>query len=350
MTDPAPDASSRRTHSFGPRFGLRGLLIFAIVFCLLFAWMGRNAYRMRQEEAALEALKRAGATVYLQGAEYPYERADAGWFGDADTAGRLVGWTAGRKVEFVGLWSEDPDDPALANALAAVSAFPEIRKVELHGVGITDETLVALHRLAALDSILLSGTHVTGAGVSRLGQLLPIREIFILSEAPVSELILSLADFRESRIVRLYLMPLSKPEIDALASIPRLEELRFTLVEPLADGLYEPLASAKKLKSLHFYGSGCSDADMSAVAKIEGLEELFVEDITDEGLAQLAPLTGLRRIALRVPITREAAMRFSAECPECLVRYVDPPGIRYYRAGGSIRESDVPSDDRGGFN
>ena len=64
-TDEAALSFSKRRSRL-PRFGLRSLFVVALLFCLLFAWIGRNLYRVRQEEAAIEALKQAGATIFLR--------------------------------------------------------------------------------------------------------------------------------------------------------------------------------------------------------------------------------------------------------------------------------------------
>ena len=61
---PVDQATSRRSSSGArrrrrwlPRFGLRTLLVVAVLFCLCFAWIGKRYYELRQDEAAIEALK-----------------------------------------------------------------------------------------------------------------------------------------------------------------------------------------------------------------------------------------------------------------------------------------------------
>jgi hypothetical protein len=89
------DQPTPKRRSFLPRFGLRSLFVFAIVFCLFFGWIGRNAYRMRQEEAALEALERAATEIKFQADPVPGR---IGYFRDPyeDAVGRLIGWKRGR--------------------------------------------------------------------------------------------------------------------------------------------------------------------------------------------------------------------------------------------------------------
>ena len=63
--EPVVPTTLKRRRSFLPRFGLRSLLILGVLFCLLFGWIGRNLYRVRQEDAAIEAILRAGGTLRL---------------------------------------------------------------------------------------------------------------------------------------------------------------------------------------------------------------------------------------------------------------------------------------------
>jgi hypothetical protein len=345
---PPPSASRAARHrSFLPRFGLRSLLLFAVVFCLLCAWMGRNAYRMRQEQAALEALKRAHAGIY--GAEMGSLGNSNELSAYADFPSRLVGLKGPLDIRRVAVGHSayvqetlSLEDAPMARALSALPAFPSVESLYLEGSGIGDDSLVGLHRLPKLESITLSRTKVTGAGLASLGPPLHVREVEIIG---CKDLGPGIGDLTSLRSLKVSESILSRADFQAIASLPELQELRLTRINSLDQDTYAPLAEATSLKLLRMSIAEVRDEDMAAFGKIPTLEFLSVTGISDAGLASLSPSPNLRGIELDVRVTRPAALKFSAERPECIVRHLYRPGGMYYRGGKIVEESDLPPEE-----
>lgn len=310
----SPAGGFRRRRSFLPRFGLRSLFVFAVLFCLFFGWAGKHLYRMRQEQAAVEALKQADAKFSVMGGGVgPW----IGWveakpFEDYDSLGRLFGWTARPALSLVELASVQADDRKAAEAIEALALFPEIDHVQLQGPAFDDASLLHLTSLTRLEEVSLLGTDVTGAGLVRLDQSAPIQSVFLGNDELTEEL------------------------IDGIASLSELEWLGLVDNEPIEPRAYAPLAKARGLTSLIAEDSGFDDDDMTTLAKLERLDLWSVDGITDVGAMRLDPLTKLTRLVLHHPVAAETARKFSASHPNCRVGYVDDAMHRTEFLAGKI--------------
>ncbi|HEV7281680.1 MAG TPA: hypothetical protein VGN57_15870 [Pirellulaceae bacterium] len=297
---PPPSGKEQRPRRYLPRFGLRTLFVFGILFCLFFAWAGKHLYRVRQEQAAIEALKQAGANFQAMtggvGPRIWLEEVQP--FDDYDPLGRLLGRAERPVLSRVELRSLQADDPKVAAAIAALALFPEIDSVSLEGPGFDDESLAQLSKLPRLETVALIDTRVAGAGFSRLGQP-SLQCVVLLSEEPSPEL------------------------IAGIASLPNLDWLSLQDNEPTEPSAYDALEKAQRLKTLYVQDSGFDDEDMKTLAKLEGLEQLAIDGIDDVGLARLAPLAKLTWLRVQSPVTKVAAREFSGAHPDCPVQYVD---------------------------
>lgn len=169
-------SSLRRRRSLLPRFGLRGLLVFAICFCLFFAWIGRGFLRVRQEDAAIETILRSGGSLYTEGgggiAGPPgalSEPSDLPFFErSGDLLLRSVGLRKRPAVAMVELRAEDAGDPAADEATAALALLREVRVVSLTGPAFNDASLRALDRLPRLEALHLVRTLATPEGLKKI--------------------------------------------------------------------------------------------------------------------------------------------------------------------------------------
>lgn len=321
----SPSASSQgarpRTRRYLPRVSLRSLLILGVVCSLLFGWVGRNLYRVRQEQAAVEALKQGGAKFSRIDAA-GYHRDDSQALEGYDAMKSLFGWTKRPVLAHVTIRTLDSDDAKALAAVAAMVQFPEIESVGLQGAVFDETSLATLAKLPRLDSVqLLDGVQLSGAGIAKLGPPLRVRGL-MLGYGEVSE-----------------------EAIESAVALPDLKALVLVEVDPATGDLFAPLQRAPRLKTLALVGDWVRDQDMTTVAQLEGLEELTVYGIGDDGLARLAPLSKLKTIRLSDPVTKAAAQAFAAAHPRCRVEWLDAQGRTHSIQAPAVGRTDAASQN-----
>ena len=333
--------ASGRDRSWLPRFGLRTLFVVAILFCLLAAWIGRNAARVRQEQAALEALLQVNATIRLAFDGEPNEFTPRSELflqeppGDSWTycVARSVGGAERPRIASVEL-DGDAGDAKMLAALDALSIFPEIEDVDLTGSAFDDDAIGRLKPVDGLQSLSLSGTEVTSAGLAPLSQTARLRKVYV--HAVSTDVLAALPRFVELRSIHISITDVSANDMQGIASLPQLEELRLTYVRRSGDeSLIAPLKNAPKLKSLHLgdIDFSLSHLDLATISEIRSLETLYLSKMTEEQLASFDLPPSLKKIGLRTPVTNDGARAFSALHPELLVGYSYAWGGPLYQAG-----------------
>lgn len=142
------------------QFSLRTLLVVVTVAAFFFGWIALEQQKSQRRRAAVEAIAQHGSGRIVS---------------DIDEARRsiplrlLLGDDGVGSVRRIGdWWGSD-----VAGALAHVGSFPELRELDLHDTQVTDADLVYLASLTNLETLNLSGTKVTGAGVDMLQFKLP---------------------------------------------------------------------------------------------------------------------------------------------------------------------------------
>lgn len=340
----ADEPVRRRSRSLLPRFGLRSLFVVALLFCLAFAWLGKNAYRVRQEEAAIEALMQAGSAIVLENDEerelHPAtpprgtESTQSTW---QELVGRTTGWSQRRPIREIVLHGEDAGDPKIARALAALAWFPEIRAIDLSGVAFDDRAILHLAKLPRLETLTMSESTMTGAGLASLAAHVKLQELSISRETPSAHLLGGVPAFSELSKLHVEGLPISRADVTAIASLPKLESLRLDLLQPApGEEVFAPLANAPSLRYFHESRSGMTEADMPTLAKLSALETLWLSCATAEGLSRLGSLPNLKQIYVYGPATEEEVRAFSAAHPDVEVAYgLFTSHGRWFRAGKS---------------
>jgi len=157
------------------------------------------------------------------------------------------------------------------------------QEIILESRPIVDDDLVHLSGLDTLETLNLSGTDITGAGLVHLANLTNLKILYLGGG---------------------YQKP-SKVGDEGLAHLTNLSQLEQLVLSDsqITDEGLAHLAGLTKLKSLY----------------------LFQTRITDEGLKQLEGLQALETLrAGRTGITEEGAAEFQAKMPN-LTKFVDPP-------------------------
>lgn len=340
--------SSRPRRSFMLRFGFRSLLIVAILFCATFAWVGRGMVRVRQEDAAIEAIQRAGTiilepipgsneAVNLLDVEEPENRL-------SDQLLRAIGWTDRPAIKFVAIESWETDARARDAAVAALSILPEIRELSLVGVEFDDSTVAKLGRMPRLESITLAHTEISGEGLSKLRSPERIREL-CLTGRNGHDVLSGLRTLTRLRDLTLGYRKLTRDDVAAISALAALERLDLLTVTPVERNVYAPLVAARSLRELSVVAPdarGFDEGDLQAISESPHLRELLLDGLTEANLAAFEVPAGLRvftmsnglepaaarTFAAQADMPEEAVQRFSAEHPQCEVRCIQDDGIR----------------------
>jgi hypothetical protein len=340
-SDERPTTAKRRR--FLPRFGLKSLFLFALVVSLLFGWIGRNAYRLRQDEAAIEALQRCGPGIVL-GSEPLQWEVDTPLveFHDSRAIGErariVLGLSSRPRLRSARLYLDDPNDERLPPALQALKRFPEVGEIGLNGPAFGDETIPALADLRNLKALSLDETRVTGTGLAQLADSPNLRKVYVTSDHPPEDLAAGLASLKGLRIVGLSGDAcLDRSEVAALASLPELEELSIWNATPSGEAdLLSPLEKASSLTTLCLH-SERTDVALGELPRLPNLRFLTLGGITDETLAKWPASAALEEAMFSAPVTFEAVVAFSAAHPDCKVAYAPwYPPMRYYRDGKAL--------------
>jgi hypothetical protein len=352
--------SSRRSRSFLPRFGLRALFVFAILFCFASAWMGRNYVRMQEEDAAIESLKRAGASIR-------FEQDPESWVSLSETDGltlaerltdqslRSIGWRDRPAIAEVAVegWDRSSFDtaPDLKAAVAALPMLQEIRVLTLRGNAFDDSSIEALGRLPQLESLCLDYTEITDEGLSKLAAPERIQELVLWTSSRDTTICRGLSGFVEMRRLTVECKDLTREEVASIASLPKLERLDLSDVTTIGEDVFAPLEKAKSLQELSLASSdaeGFDDGDLTALADLPNLRELTLYGMTEANLAAFQPPAALRVFSITYGgvweaarrfegmegTSLEAVRRFSAEHLSCEVRWRSLKGRVAYSRGG----------------
>lgn len=339
---------SRRRRSLMPRFGLRSLFIFAILFCLFFGWFGRNYYHVRQQDAAIEALLRIDATVVLEGpidsktnmAPLASDASGRSLASAAtDAALRSVGWESRPAVVGVQMRAEGASTADVEQALIALPRLNKIRFVSLIGRDCGDAAFEPLGKLPHLEEVWLWDTKMTSEGLAGLKNPQRIRELHARYHEEGRELLVGLRPFVELR--SLYVEgPTSLSELEAISELPKLETLDLSDAT-VPESVATHLADARSLRDLRLNSTESyyfPDGAAEAIASLPNLERLWIGTLRDADLPKFVDAPRLKTLYIREGVSLDAAQRFSSQCPDCDVFIGIPlgvigPGSRAFAAG-----------------
>jgi hypothetical protein len=330
-SDTPTDAPSRR-RSFLPRFGLRALFVFAVLFCLASAWVGRNIHRTRQADAAIETLGRAGAAYGMHGERSSGSAKEVQRVRDelidrweeTTIVDRAIGRSFRPRIRGVVFDDRNAPESTMRAAIEGMTHLPEIEGVVLWGPFFDDATCDTLARLPNLESLRLRGTRITARGLLRL-ESLPNLQSLTLIYPEATDALAALPRLKRLRTLSLCNLVVTRDAIAGVATLPELQWLELTSVQSDEEGAFRPLSGATNLRTLIIISDSFSDEDLPPLSHLKDLERLTVRVEHDASLRHFAGLSKLRRLDLSGGVTPDAARRFSAEHPELLIRVRESP-------------------------
>ncbi|HEV7279489.1 MAG TPA: hypothetical protein VGN57_04680 [Pirellulaceae bacterium] len=302
--------SVKRRRSLIPRFRLRTLFVAAVLMSLLLGWYGRHVYRVRQERAAAEALRRVGAQLAMPTFEY------AGVTLPAD----LYGWFPWFYMEEHTSVTLDSADGATDADLAHANDLRDLSWLRLRGAEFTDEGLREGGDFRSLSYVSLQATSVTGAGLAALEgrERLTFLEYITSASGRSADIFERIDAMPNLRSVRTWREPLTVEGMRATTSLDHLERLHAFDVPRVAPGALDELAKAPRLEQLHVLtlpNRPLGDNELLAVCRIKSLQALAMSCplATDAGFAHIADLSNLRNLHVTCPNVTDAGFEAIAE-------------------------------------
>ncbi|HEV7279490.1 MAG TPA: hypothetical protein VGN57_04685 [Pirellulaceae bacterium] len=295
----------RKRRRLIPQFRLRTLFVAAVLMSLLLGWYGRHVYRVRQERAAAEELRRVGAQLSTATFEY------GGMTLPADLYG-LLPWFYVEEHTFVAL---DSAKGASDEDTRYLGGLRGVRSLMLKGDGFTDEALRSLGPVPSLDLLYLQETRITGEGLADLAARDQVTQLRCFSGSPTepSRILDRIDALPNLSILLVSQEPLTVEGMRATASLQNLFSFNAQRVTSAEPGAFAELARAPRLRELQvesFPVAPFGDEELSALCEIESLESLALpgHQVTDAGFARLADLPKLRALFIRCPkVTDEGA-------------------------------------------
>jgi Leucine Rich repeat len=178
MPDAAPKPTTTpKTRRRWFRFSLRTMLLAVTLFC---AWLGVTFNRANRQKHAVETITSHGGQV-----NYDYEADEDGRFVQnpppppgPDWLRNLIGTDYFATVVDVGI---DYQKGVNDDAVEALADLPQLRRLHLHGIDVTDSVLARLTRLTQLHILALTNSSVTDAGCEPLKRLTRLKELGLVS-------------------------------------------------------------------------------------------------------------------------------------------------------------------------
>jgi Leucine-rich repeat (LRR) protein len=201
-----------------------------------------------------------------------------------------------------------PNLPITVAGIAHLAQCPQLEKLELGKLPVTDRNLSQLQALPRLKSLDASGgeSKVSDAGMVYVGQMKQLESISLpstISDAGAAKL---------AGLTRLKCLYIGGPITDAglgyVAGLRNLEELTLWC-DQITDAGIERIATLTKLKVLHIGNCQMTNAGLARLAELKSLEKLTIRksNITLAGLNQLNSLVNLRELVVYGPAPDAAA-------------------------------------------
>jgi len=199
------------------------------------------------------------------------------------------------------LISEQLDDTGLAH----IAEFKSLRGLRFYSGNVSSQGLFHVSKLTALEELFPEGRAIDAQGIAYLAKLPRLRYVVLGDGRAGDEAISYLKNFAALRRLELLRPEITDTWLEHLTHLKQVEELSIRNVA-LDDGQIAYLEPLQSLKKITLQGgvrggrSGITDAALASLKQVPSLEflELYYGKFTDEGLAHLAELGGLKHLAI----------------------------------------------------
>ncbi len=186
------------------------------------------------------------------------------------------------------------------DALAAhISSLRDLDELSFFGTQLTDHALSRLRNLVNLKELRLEGSALTPLGLAHLSAMPSLEDLNIRDVGTLGlQAFESLARIPSLRKLTLSNGRFSDAELSPLARLVNLEELILSEAEEVCGTFCHQLTKLRSLKSLSL-GEQITDEGLARIATLSGLVELFITGpFTDAGLAHWRSLRNVRTLAI----------------------------------------------------
>ena len=260
--------------------------------------------RVERGEAALEQLRRLGATVNLQN------------FGAGDGVDVRIGaqWQGGeRRITLLSriehLRALSIEDNRLGDAvLEHVAELSDLEWLYLGSSRITGKGLARLHTLSRLGHLSLRNPALTDDDFAQLPPLPELQSLGLDGTRLTNAGLKHLADYSEVRTLWLDRTQISSSGLRELIALPNLAVLYLSEAKVSGDGIAE-LHKLPQLRFASFKGCQLTPEDLERLSGLQNLDTLGLDhtNVGDEHLAKLNDLPKLRTLWLsKCPVTDAA--------------------------------------------
>jgi Leucine-rich repeat (LRR) protein len=198
--------------------------------------------------------------------------------------------------------------------LGVLRAYPKIESLNLSLTAITDAGLKHIAELTQLTDLNLNGTNVTGRGLEHLVDLPKLQNLQLLGTSIEAGQLEWLARLTSLTCVRLPSEAVDDRTAAILGRLPRLQLLDLSQSRITDDGLAR-LASLVELRDLSLSDTAITDVGVSHLAGAVHLRTLNLSNsgVTDGGIRHLAHLMDLRQLYLNETVVTDATLECLAE-------------------------------------
>ncbi|MBS0203898.1 MAG: hypothetical protein JSS49_13415 [Planctomycetes bacterium] len=190
-------------------------------------------------------------------------------------------------------------DDVLAQLTSLPTGLESITEVRAWGHGLTDRGLTQIGTLPALEILSLDGTAITNDGLKALQSLTNLQSLSLNGTKTSSAGFQYLAALPNLKRLDLMGTQMTPADFETVGKLPAIEALILDNVTELSDVGLDQLCNASSLKVLQLNGcNGLSDRGLLALAKVPGLEELYLArvNVTGVGFAAAASKGGLKHL------------------------------------------------------
>jgi len=372
-------------------FSLRTLLVFTLLVGLVLGYFGSIYHRVQNQRALIEKMSALGFRVkYNYDPEFidimhPERSEPPGpWIGRA-----LIGEDAYAHVDSVSCGDRAAHKP---EDLRALSLFPKLRKVSIHGDWVDDGAIDHLLNIPSLEHVDLAITRITSKGYSRLARCPTLKSLRLTGPEAGDDTFAPLHEASQLERLDLQRFDLSPVSFAHIGRIKSLRELHLFNVKGIDREAFKQIAGLSKLESLAISGanideegfshlsrlreiktlrfSKCSFSEeaLDEIGSLNTLEDLSLQEmpvgdacldtileqrnlhfvnlsntnVTDDGLLRLAELPNLRQVTVKGLVSAAAGQELASRRPECGVSVKGSSGRFEYK----VKDSYVPWGNR----
>lgn len=183
--------------------------------------------------------------------------------------------------------------------LEHLTALTKLKALRLSGkegdCSVSDDGMVAVGKLTSLKVLAIDYLWISEDGLGELAALKELQELYMAETTIADEAIDVMAGFPNLKKLRVARTRIGEAALASLPKLSKLEELDLSECAQISDSAMGPLSEMKSLKKLNLWRVNLSDEGIEPLAGLMNLENLNLDNtrLSDDGLPLLSELTKL---------------------------------------------------------